>query len=149
MMPTVASTMNDDVRAFLDLPNPCMGASLMPDGSPQLTVFSFVRDGDDLVTHCKPDAQRARNLQRDPHFTMLVLDKEDSRRYCEVRGIATVTITTVDECFALWNKKRQKYEQPASEPPRALKLAEIRLSPTRIRFHFAGENEKRAVLDKQ
>jgi PPOX class probable F420-dependent enzyme len=55
-------------------------ASVRPDGAPHLIPLWFAWDGDDLIVLSKPDAQKVRNLRRDPRVVLAlgsVLDGMD------------------------------------------------------------------------
>jgi PPOX class probable F420-dependent enzyme len=45
-------------------------ASVRPDGAPHLIPLWFAWDGDDLIVLSKPNAQKVRNLRRDPRVVL-------------------------------------------------------------------------------
>jgi PPOX class probable F420-dependent enzyme len=75
--------------ALLDLlrrPSPCFLATLMPDGSPQMTQTWVDTDGRHVLINTVDGHQKVRNVRRDPRVALNVADPEDPSRYFEVRG---------------------------------------------------------------
>lgn len=77
-------------QQFLDQSVFARLATLMPDGGPQSTVMWYRRDGDTITMVCPADAQKPRNLDRDPRVSLVVEDPESSFKYIEIRGNAEV-----------------------------------------------------------
>ena len=74
---------------LLDLlrrPSPCFLATLMPDGSPQMTQTWVDTDGRNVVVNTVAGFQKVRNMERDPRVALNVADPENPSRYYEVRG---------------------------------------------------------------
>ena len=59
----------DGLLALLRRPSPCFVATVMPDGSPQLTQTWVTTDGQHVVINIVDGMQKARNIARDPHAT--------------------------------------------------------------------------------
>ena len=81
---------------LLDLlrrPSPCFLATLMPDGSPQMTQTWVDTDGRNILVNTVEGFQKVRNMERDPRVAVNVADPEDPSRYFSVRG-RVVDITT-------------------------------------------------------
>ncbi len=78
---------------LLDKPSPCFLATLMPDGSPQLTEIWVTTDGENVVVNIVDGMQKARNLARDPRVAVNVVDPDDVRRFYAVRGRVAKTTT--------------------------------------------------------
>lgn len=76
----------DDLVALLRRPSPCYVATLMPDGSPQLTQTWVDTDGEHVLINTVRGFQKDRNVQRDPRVAVTVSDPENPFRYYEVRG---------------------------------------------------------------
>jgi PPOX class probable F420-dependent enzyme len=82
--------------ALLDLlrrPSPCFLATLMPDGSPQVTQTWVDTDGTHVLVNTVEGHQKVRNVRRDPRVALDVADPDDVSDYIEVRG-RVVEITT-------------------------------------------------------
>lgn len=78
---------------LLNKPSPCFVATLMPDGSPQLTETWVTTDGDNVVINIVEGMQKARNIARDPRVAVNVVDPQDMRRFYAVRGRVIATTT--------------------------------------------------------
>jgi PPOX class probable F420-dependent enzyme len=76
---------------FLDLFNKKAFASLatvMPDGQPQVTpVWCDLENGSVLINTAR-GRQKDRNMKRDPHVSLAIIDPDNPYRYLEVRGQA-------------------------------------------------------------
>ena len=82
-----------DLIALLRRPAPCFVATLMPDGSPQLTETWVHTDGEHIVINIVDGMQKARNLARDPRVAVNIVDPDDVRRFWAVRGRVIDTTT--------------------------------------------------------
>jgi PPOX class probable F420-dependent enzyme len=76
----------DGLLDLLRLPSPCFLATLMPDGSPQMTQTWVDTDGTHVLVNTVDGHQKVRNIERDPRVALNVADPEDPSRYYEVRG---------------------------------------------------------------
>jgi PPOX class probable F420-dependent enzyme len=92
---------------LLRKPSPCFIATLMPDGSPQLTETWVTTDGEHVVLNIVGGMQKARNIARDPRVAVNVVDPEDVNRYYAVRG--RVVSTTTEGRQASIDEISQKY----------------------------------------
>ena len=79
-------TLPDALVDLLRRPSPCFVATLMPDGSPQMTQTWVDTDGTHLLINTVDGHQKVRNIRRDPRVAVNVADAEDPSRYFEVRG---------------------------------------------------------------
>ena len=82
-----------DLIELLRRPSPCFVATLMPDGSPQLTETWVHTDGEHVVINIVDGMQKARNLARDPRVAVNIVDPDDVRRFYAVRGRVIATTT--------------------------------------------------------
>jgi PPOX class probable F420-dependent enzyme len=64
-------------------------ATLMPDGTPQVTPVWFDWDGKNLIFNSARGRQKDLNVRRDPRVTLTISDPENPYRYVEVRGRVT------------------------------------------------------------
>jgi PPOX class probable F420-dependent enzyme len=76
----------DGLLDLLRRPSPCFVATLMPDGSPQLTETWVSTDGEHVVLNIVEGMQKARNLARDPRVALNVVDPDEIRRFYAIRG---------------------------------------------------------------
>ena len=67
-------------KAFANL------ATLMPNGSPQVTPVWVDYDGQHVIINTAEGRQKDKNLQRDGRVALSILDPENPYRYLEVRG---------------------------------------------------------------
>ena len=92
---------------LLRKPSPCFIATLMPDGSPQLTETWVTTDGENIVINIVDGMQKARNIARDPRVAVNVADPENVNRYYAVRG--RVVATTTERARESIDEISQKY----------------------------------------
>lgn len=72
--------LEDSARAFAYL------ATLMPDGSPQLTPLWFNTDGEHILVNSSKGRIKDRNMRRDPRVAVVIADPKDPYRFVQVRG---------------------------------------------------------------
>jgi PPOX class probable F420-dependent enzyme len=83
----------EDLIALLHQPSPCFLATLMPGGSPQMTLTWVDTDGAHVIINTVQGSQKVRNIERDPRVAVSVSDPSSPSRYYEVRG-RVVNVTT-------------------------------------------------------
>ena len=71
---------------LLSRPSPCFVATLMPDGSPQMTQTWVDDDAGLIGIHTVAGSQKVRTVERDPRIALDVADPADPSRYSAVRG---------------------------------------------------------------
>jgi PPOX class probable F420-dependent enzyme len=79
-------TLPDELLKLLRVASPCLLATTMPDGSPQLTQTWVDTDGEHILINTVRTHQKVRNVERDPRVAVSVLDPDDTTRYFSVRG---------------------------------------------------------------
>lgn len=96
----VTTTVPEEFRDLLEVPVGIL-ATNGADGTPQLTAVWFRHDAaDDLVKFSLNDTrQKMRNLRRDAHATLLIVDPANPYRTLEIRGRVDVLPDT-DFAFA-------------------------------------------------
>jgi PPOX class probable F420-dependent enzyme len=67
-------------KAFANL------ATLMPDGSPQVTPVWVDYDGNHVIVNSARGRQKDKNMQRNAKVALSILDPDNPYRYLEVRG---------------------------------------------------------------
>lgn len=92
---------------LLQGPSPCFVATLMPDGSPQLTETWVTTDGEHVVINIVGGMQKAKNIARDPRVAVNVADPNNPSFYWGVRG--HVVETTTDGAVDSINELAHKY----------------------------------------
>lgn len=83
----------DDLIALLRKACPCFVATLMPDGSPQLTETWVDTDGENVVINIVGGSQKDKNLTRDPRIAVNIVDPDNFSRFYAVRGRVIATTT--------------------------------------------------------
>jgi PPOX class probable F420-dependent enzyme len=61
-------------------------ATLMPDGSPQVTPVWCDMDGEHVVVNSARGRLKDRNIARDPRVAITLIDPDNPYRYLEIRG---------------------------------------------------------------
>jgi PPOX class probable F420-dependent enzyme len=88
-------------KAFANL------ATLMPDGSPQVTPVWVDFDGTHVLVNSARGRQKDKNMQKNSRVALSILDPDNPYRYLEVRG--TVEAITEDGADAHIDKMAKKY----------------------------------------
>jgi PPOX class probable F420-dependent enzyme len=82
-------------------------ATLMPDGSPQVTPVWIDYDGENVVFNTAVGRQKDKNLQADGRVSLEMVDPDNPYRYLEVRGkVVERTTNGADDHI---NKMAKKY----------------------------------------
>jgi PPOX class probable F420-dependent enzyme len=61
-------------------------ATIMKDGSPQVTPVWFDTDGPYVRVNSAVGRLKDKNMRRDPHVALSILDPDNAYRYLEIRG---------------------------------------------------------------
>ena len=73
-------------------------ATLMPDGSPQVTPVWWDYDGKDILINSAKGRVKDRNMRRDPRVSLDIIDPENPYRHLSIRGRVTeITEQGADE----------------------------------------------------
>ncbi len=72
--------LKDETKAFLYL------ATILSDGSPQVTPVWFSADGEDILINTAEGRAKDRNMKARPKVAMTVQDPKDPYRYLGIRG---------------------------------------------------------------
>jgi PPOX class probable F420-dependent enzyme len=90
-----------DKKAFANI------ATLMPDGSPQVTPVWCDYDGENVLINTAAGRVKDNNLQREPRVSLSILDPDNPYRYLQIRGrVVERTHEGADEHI---NKMSKKY----------------------------------------
>lgn len=117
-------------RDILENANFAHIATLMADGSPQVTPVWIDVDGDEIVFNTAVDRLKDRNLDRDGRVALSVHDQSNPYRYIQVRG--KVTARTTEGADAHIDKMAKKYMNLDSYPYR-------NAAETRVIYRIAPE----------
>ncbi|MDX2593704.1 MULTISPECIES: PPOX class F420-dependent oxidoreductase [Streptomyces] len=78
--------LGEDLVALLRRPATCYVATVMPDGSPQVTQTWVDTDGRHVLINSVDGNQKTRNLARDPRIAVAVADPAEPASYVQIRG---------------------------------------------------------------
>lgn len=99
--------LSDEVLALLREPSYAQLATLMPDGSPQVTQVWIDIDGDHIIVNTAVGHQKERNVRRDPRVAINLVDPNDQARQAAIRG--QVVEMTTEGAAAQINALAKKY----------------------------------------
>ena len=101
-----------DKKAFANL------ATLMPDGTPQVTPVWVDYDGSHVLVNSARGRQKDKNMERNPAVSLSIMDPDNPYRYLEVRGrVAEITEEGADEHIDKMAKKYMGVEKyPLRQP---------------------------------
>jgi PPOX class probable F420-dependent enzyme len=97
----------EELIQLLREPSLCFIATMMPDGSPQLTETWVDTDGHHVLINTVQGNQKTTNLERDARVSVNICDPSNPSKYFEIRG-KMVTATT-DGGVEHIEKLAQKY----------------------------------------
>jgi len=93
--------LKDETKAFAFL------ATLMPDGSPQVTPLWFDSDGEHLLINSAKGRVKDKNMRTSPQVALTLMDLKNPYRYVQIRGV--VVEITEEGAEAHINALSQKY----------------------------------------
>jgi PPOX class probable F420-dependent enzyme len=97
-------------------------ATVMPDGSPQLTPLWFSYENDEIKINTKRGRVKEKNMSARPQVALVILAPEDTLRFLQIRGVATHA--TEDGAVDHIERLSQKYD---AKPFRSLFPDEVRV----------------------
>ena len=106
-------------------------ATLMPDGTPQVTPVWIDFDGSHVLFNTAVGRQKDKNLQQDGRVSVMLVDPDNQYRYLEIRG--RVVERTTDGADEHINKMAKKYLNQDVYPFR---------SPSEVRVIYKIEPER-------
>ena len=116
-------------KAFAEL------ATLMPDGSPQVTPVWCDYDGKHVLVNSARGRLKDRNVERDPRVALSIPDPDNPYRYLAVRGrVVEITERGADEHIDKMAKKylgKDKYPFRAPGEKRVL----YKIEPQRVQAY--------------
>jgi PPOX class probable F420-dependent enzyme len=99
--------MPDELLALLRGRSTCYIATVMPDGSPQMTQTWVDTDGERIVINTVQGYVKVKNVERDPRVAVAIASPDNPSRYFQVRG-RVVNVTTEGAVDHI-NQLSQKY----------------------------------------
>ncbi|HEY7466937.1 MAG TPA: PPOX class F420-dependent oxidoreductase [Dehalococcoidia bacterium] len=112
--------LSEGARRILDKKNFAHVATLMKDGSPQVSPVWVYRHGDNVMISTGVDRQKTRNLKRDPRIALSIADVDQPFPPVQIRG-RVVEIITGEPAVDGFVEVTKKYTgaEPANRPPAA------------------------------
>lgn len=104
--------LQDETKAYVYL------ATIMEDGSPQVTPVWFSTDGEHILINTAEGRIKDRNMQARPHIALVIQDPNDTYRYVQIRGVVAERTYegAVEHIHALSQKYRGKdWDIPAGQ----------------------------------
>ncbi len=132
-MSVTQTAIPENYRDLLDGPIVASLATLLPDGSPQLTPVWCDYDGRHIRVNTSLSRQKYKDMAARPHVAVLVIDPRNPFRYVEIRGVVAKTtregaVEHIDHLSKLYTgADRYAFHDP--NDPRVLCLIE----PVRVR----------------
>jgi PPOX class probable F420-dependent enzyme len=94
----MAAKLSANVKRLLTEPNFGNVATLMPDGTPQVTPVWVDTDGTHVLFNTAEGRQKTRNLHCNPQVAISVFDRNNPYTWAEIRGrVAEMTHDGADE----------------------------------------------------
>jgi PPOX class probable F420-dependent enzyme len=81
-----ATAIPDSHKDLLTRPAFASLATLMPDGTPQVTPVWCDYDGTHVLINTAKGRIKDRNMRRNPHVALSIMDPDNPYRYLEIRG---------------------------------------------------------------
>jgi PPOX class probable F420-dependent enzyme len=128
MPATIPNNFRDlfDKKAFANL------ATLMPDGTPQVTPVWCDFDGEHVLFNTAVGRVKDKNLQREPRTSLAIMDPENPYRYLEVRGrVAERTEKGADEHIDKLAKKYLGVDKYPNRRPGEVRVI-YKIKPERV-----------------
>jgi PPOX class probable F420-dependent enzyme len=80
------ATLDDKAKAIIDKPNLAFVATVMSDGSPQVTPVWIEREDETITFNTATGRVKERNMRRDPRIALTIVDRDDDYARVVVRG---------------------------------------------------------------
>jgi PPOX class probable F420-dependent enzyme len=106
-------------------------ATVMPDGTPQVTPVWVDYDGRYVVFNTAKGRVKERNLRRNPAVALAVFDPQDPYRYVQVRGRAELTEAGADAHIDKMAKKYLGVDKYPYRKPGEVRLI-VRITPDAV-----------------
>jgi len=117
---------------LLQEPTYCQLATLMPDGSPQVTQVWVDTDGEHILVNTAQGRQKELNVRRDPRVAVNVVDPTNVWRLAMVRGrVVDVTTAGADQLIDQLAKKYLNEDTYPFRRPEEVRVT-LKILPERI-----------------
>ncbi len=126
------ATISPGFQKLLQEPAYCQLATLMPDGSPQVTQVWVDTDGEHILINTAEGRQKERNVRRDPRVAVNVVDPANAWRIATVRGrVVDVTTAGADQLIDQLAKKYLNEDTYPFRQPEEVRII-LKILPEKI-----------------
>ena len=124
--------LSDKAKQLIDKNAFANVATLMKDGSPQVTPVWIDYDGDELYINTAQGRLKANNLERDPRVAISLSDPDDPYAMVTIRGrAAEITEEGADEHIDALAKKYLDADTYPNRQPGEVRL-KVRIEPDKV-----------------
>lgn len=117
-----------DKKAFANL------ATVMPDGTPQVTPVWVDYDGKHVLVNSARGRRKDKNMARNPAVALSILDPDNPYRYLEVRGrVVDITEEGADEHIDKMAKKYMGVDTYPYKRPQDVRVL-YKIEPVKVSF---------------
>lgn len=110
-------------------------ATLMPDGSPQVTPVWIDHEGDTIVFNTAEGRLKHKNLTRDPRVALSIVDNENPYNYLAVRGrVVEITTEGADEHIDELAKRYMGVDEYPLRAPGEVRVI-VRIEPEKVSYN--------------
>ena len=128
----MTQTISPGFKRLMREPAYCQLATLMPDGSPQVTQVWVETDGEHILVNTSEGRQKVKNVRRDPRVAFNVVDTTNAWRIASGRGrVVDVTAEGADQLIDELAKKYLGEETYPYRQPGEVRLT-IKIAPETI-----------------
>ena len=128
----MAISLSDGVQKLLDAPNFAHLATVMPDGSPQVSAVWVEYDGRHVLVNTAEGRQKPRNLRRDPRVALSIVDQQNPYTSATVRGrVVEMTHDGADEHIDKLAKKYMGVDRYPNRQPGEQRVI-VKIDPERV-----------------
>lgn len=125
--------MNDEERKILRGKRNAYLATVMPDGSPQLTPVWVDEDGEDVVVNTPEGTVKLANMKRDGRVSITIEAEEDRYKVLSIRG-RVVGIETGPDIDEHIDRLSHRHDGVPWEFAEGETRVRVRIRPERIRI---------------
>jgi PPOX class probable F420-dependent enzyme len=100
--------LSEKARAKVEAPNFGYLATVMPDGSPQVSPVWVDLEGDRVLINTAQGRVKEQNMRREPRVAISIADKDNQYEKVDIRGRVAEWVDG-DEAYAHIDKMAQKY----------------------------------------
>jgi PPOX class probable F420-dependent enzyme len=128
----MAAKLPDAVKELFQAPNFAYLATLMPDGSPQVSPVWVDLDGDHILVNTAEGRQKPKNVRRDPRVAIAIAAHDNQYSSATVRGrVVDVTHDGADAHIDRLAKKYLGQDKYPYRQPGEVRLI-VRIEPEHV-----------------